>query len=150
MPNWLDLKKSGVPIYVQLVDQFKHALQVGILRPGDQLPTVRQLAGELTIAPNTIVKAYGELERLGLIETRTGVGTTVRANLRGVVQEQQREALFERLQTVVRDAASMGIDAEDLCSQFQAAVDGFYQRQGQAETNAEMDTENMNGADHEA
>lgn len=145
MPNWLDVKKSGVPAYVQLVEQFKHALQVGILRPGDRLPTVRQLAGELTIAPNTIVKAYGELERLGLIESRQGAGTTVSANLDGLMQAQQQQALFERLQAVVRDAANLGIDQLDLRSRFAAAIERFYAEQEQPES----DTENEDGPDHE-
>lgn len=147
MPNWLDVNpRSGIPIYVQLVEQLKHAIQVGILRPGDRLPTVRQLAGELTIAPNTIVKAYGELERLGLIETRTGAGTTVSANLGGLVQEQQRQALFERLRTVVRDAASLNVDDQVLRAHFDAAIERFYAEQARKGG----DTENGNGSDHEA
>jgi GntR family transcriptional regulator len=127
MPGWLDVNpRSGVPLYVQLVDQFKHALEVGILRPGDHLPTVRQLAGELTIAPNTIVKAYGELESLGLVESRPGVGTTVSANLDGALHRQQREALLERLRGVVRDAASLGLDERDLRAGFEAEIGRSY------------------------
>ena len=65
---WVDVDpRSGVPIYVQLVDQVRHAIEVGGLRAGEQLPTVRGLAEELEIAPNTIVKAYNELQRDGLV-----------------------------------------------------------------------------------
>ena len=75
MAVWLDVDpRSGVPIYVQLVEGVRRALEVGTLRPGERLPTVRALAGELTIAPNTGVKAYNELQRGGLIESRAGVG----------------------------------------------------------------------------
>ena len=119
MPNWLDVNpRSGVPIYVQLVQQITHAMEIGILQTGDQLPTVRQLASELTIAPNTIVKAYDELAQLGLIESRQGVGTVVTANLNGALRQQQLEALFERLRALVRDAASLEVDESELRRSF--------------------------------
>ncbi len=115
MAIWLDVNpRSGVPIYVQLVEQIRRALEVGTLQPGDQLPTVRQLATELTIAPNTIVKAYNELQRLDLIESRAGVGTVVTAKIDDNARERQVEALFERLRVLVRDAASLGIGADEL------------------------------------
>jgi GntR family transcriptional regulator len=130
MPNWLDVNpRSGVPIYVQLVEQIKHALEVGILQPSEQLPTVRQLASELTIAPNTIVKAYDELANLGLIESRQGIGTIVVSNLDGRLHAQQQEALFQRLQVLVRDATHLGISAEVLSDRFVAAIKQFYQQQ---------------------
>lgn len=115
MPIWLDINpRSGVPIYLQLVEQIQRALEVGILRPGDSLPTVRQLASELTIAPNTIVKAYGELEALGLIESRAGAGTTVSPGLDGTLRRQARERLRERLRQLVRDAAALDLDQREL------------------------------------
>ncbi len=78
MAIWLEVDvRSGVPIYVQIVDQIRHAVEVGSLTGGDRLPTVRALAGELTVAPNTVVKAYNELQRAGFIESRAGVGTVV-------------------------------------------------------------------------
>ena len=136
MPNWLDVNpRSGVPIYVQLVQQITHAMEIGILQPGDQLPTVRQLASELTIAPNTIVKAYDELANLGLIESRQGVGTTVTASLNGALRQQQFEALFERIRVVVRDAANLGVSEQALSERFEAELAHFYggQQRGQEE-----------------
>ncbi len=128
MPKWLDVNpRSGVPLYVQLMDQIKHALEIGALQPGEQLPTVRQLASELTIAPNTIVKAYDELARLGLIESKAGVGTIVVMNIDGTLRKQQQEALFGRLQGLVRDAAHLTIDEERLRAAFEAALHHFYQ-----------------------
>ncbi|MGH3146421.1 MAG: GntR family transcriptional regulator, partial [Rubrobacter sp.] len=70
---WIDIDAcSGVPIYVQLVEQIRHAVEVGGIGAGDRLPTVRQLAEDLAVAPNTIVRAYGELRRMGFVESRAG------------------------------------------------------------------------------
>ena len=69
----------GVPIYLQLMEQVKHAIETGALRPGDQLPGMRPLAEELVINPNTVAKAYRELEREGVIELRHGAGAFVSA-----------------------------------------------------------------------
>ena len=70
----------GVPIYLQLMEQVKHAIETGALRPGDQLPGMRPLAEELVINPNTVAKAYRELEREGVIELRHGAGAFVSAS----------------------------------------------------------------------
>ena len=68
---------SGVPIYLQLMEQVKHAIESGALRPGDQLPGIRPLAEELVINANTVAKAYRELEHEGVIELRHGAGAFV-------------------------------------------------------------------------
>jgi GntR family transcriptional regulator len=73
---------SGVPIYLQLMEQVKHAIETGALRPGDQLPGIRPLAEELVINPNTVAKAYRELEHEGVLELRHGAGAFVAANHR--------------------------------------------------------------------
>ena len=67
----------GVPIYLQLMEQVKHAIETGALRPGEQLPGIRPLAEELVINPNTVAKAYRELEHDGVIELRHGAGAFV-------------------------------------------------------------------------
>jgi GntR family transcriptional regulator len=124
VPVWLNVDpRSGVPLYLQLVEQVQHALEVGILQPGDALPTVRALAGELTIAPNTIVKAYGELERLGLIESRAGAGTTVSAGLDGSMRRQMLERLRGRLEQSLRDAIAGGVDEQTLRSWFETGLE---------------------------
>jgi GntR family transcriptional regulator len=69
----------GVPIYLQLMEQVKHAIETGALRPGEQLPGIRPLAEELVINPNTVAKAYRELEHEGVIELRHGAGAFVSA-----------------------------------------------------------------------
>ena len=68
---------SGVPIYLQLMEQVRHAIETGALRPGEQLPSIRPLAEELVVNPNTIAKAYRELEHEGVIELRLGAGAFV-------------------------------------------------------------------------
>jgi len=72
--------KSGVPTYLQLVQQVKQAIRLGILQPGDQLPTVKEVVTRLTINPNTVLHAYRQLDLEGLIEGRRGVGTFVSAH----------------------------------------------------------------------
>ena len=73
----------GVPIYLQLMEQVKHAVETGALRPGDQLPGIRPLAEELVVNPNTVAKAYRELEHGGVIELRHGAGAFVSASAKG-------------------------------------------------------------------
>lgn len=134
MTLWLEVdQRSGVPIYVQLVDGVRHALGVGTLRPGDRLPTVRGLAEELTVAPNTVVKAYNELQRAGLIESRPGVGTVVVADPGGAVREQQVEALYERIGVLVRDAVGLGITEDELWERFEREFERVYRRAASGE-----------------
>jgi GntR family transcriptional regulator len=92
----------------------RHAIEVGGLGPGEKLPTLRGLAEELAIAPNTVVKAYSELQREGLVESRAGVGTVVAEGVAEIARGRQREAVFERLRLLVRDAAALGITEDDL------------------------------------
>src|SRR5207244_12927988 len=70
----------GVPIYLQLMEQVKHAVETGAIRPGEQLPGIRPLAEELVINPNTVAKAYRELEHVGVIELRQGDGALESGN----------------------------------------------------------------------
>lgn len=134
MAIWLQVNvRSNVPIYVQLIEQIQHALEVGTLSPGDTLPSVRELASELSIAPNTIVKAYNELQRMGLTESRAGKGTVVLGKAEEMVRARQQEALLERLRIVVQDGSKLGLSAEVLRVQFEQAVEQFFpelQRQG--------------------
>lgn len=105
---------SGVPIYVQLVEQVRRGVEAGGLVGGDRLPTVRALAGELGVAPNTVVRAYGELQRAGLIESRPGVGTVISGSVGETAREARVEALYGRLSELVRDAVGLGISEDEL------------------------------------
>ncbi|HEX2864763.1 MAG TPA: GntR family transcriptional regulator [Deinococcales bacterium] len=115
MPVWLEVNpRSGVPIYLQLVQGVRHALELGVLQPGERLPTVRELAVELTLAPNTVVKAYAELQRLGLIEARAGVGTVVAHGAAPTLHAQARAGWLERLDALLNDAARLGLSETEL------------------------------------
>ena len=104
---------SGVPPYLQIVQQVKQALQVGILRPGDQLPTIKDVVGHIAINPNTVAKAYRELEVLGLAEGRTGSGTFVKQRPAGPSPEIQ-EALSNDLEGWIANARKAGLDDESI------------------------------------
>ena len=80
MKLWRPNPSSGVPIYLQLMEQLKHSIETGALRPGEQLPGIRPLAEELVINPNTVAKVYRELEHEGLIEVRHGACAFVSQN----------------------------------------------------------------------
>jgi GntR family transcriptional regulator len=102
---------SGVPAYLQIVQQVEQALRMGILRPGDQLPTVKQVVAEVTINPNTVTKAYRELEHAGLVEGRQGVGTFVLRRPQGPPPEEQTR-LARGLQRWVDRAQAAGLDGQ--------------------------------------
>jgi GntR family transcriptional regulator len=110
------------------VEQVRHAIEVGTLGPWDRLPTVRALAEELTVAPNTVVKAYNELQRMGLIESRPGAGTVVASGVGEAAREAKVEALFERLGVLVRDAVGLGISEDDLWERMDAEFERFYRK----------------------
>jgi GntR family transcriptional regulator len=103
--------RSGVPTYLQLVNQVKQAILLGYLQPGDQLPTVRQVAAELAINPNTVAKAYRELEREGLAAARSGQGTFIQASTASA-----DPATYARLRHALRrwvhEAHAAGLDHE--------------------------------------
>jgi GntR family transcriptional regulator len=105
--------RSRVSTYMQLVLQVKQALRVGLLVPGDQLPRVREVAGSLAINPNTVLKAYRELEIEGLAEGRPGVGTFVTRTLAGSSLGSQAD-LREDLVTWLHKAAAAGLAREDV------------------------------------
>src|ERR1700733_4324381 len=102
---------SGVPPYLQIVQQVKQALQVGILQTGDQLPTVKEVVAHVAINPNTVFKAYRELEMLGFVEGRTGSGTFVTKRPDGPSPDVQ-EALSSDLEDWIAKARQAGLDEE--------------------------------------
>lgn len=105
--------RSKVNTYVQLVQQVKQALRVGLLAPGDQLPKVRDVAQSLAINPNTVLKAYRELEIEGLAEGRPGVGTFVTRSLAGASLPNQAELRADLVAWLQR-AQAAGLTPEDV------------------------------------
>ena len=118
---------SGVPTYLQVVHQVEHALRLGYLKPGDQLPKVRDVVSSLAINPNTVLKAYKELETKGLALGRPGQGTFVQATLSQVTLPELatlRRSLLAWLGTA--DAA--GLDEDGIVALFTSALRDFYER----------------------
>lgn len=105
---------SPLPIYAQIVDQIRQAVARGELSPGTQLPTVRQFGVDLQINPNTVARAYAELERAGVILTRRGRGTFVREAPAPPAAEEGRERLAAVIMTALGEAAVLGFSAEEL------------------------------------
>ena len=113
---------SGEPIYVQLVRQIKHAVATGALAHGDQLPSVRQLAGELVVNPNTIVRAYRELEHAGLLEGVPGRGWYVTYGKSKLRDEERRKRLQAFIDQLWAEGRALGYSSEELADIAQAAL----------------------------
>ena len=109
----IDLK-SGVPFYRQIIDQVKAAMATETIGPGDRLPTVRQLAVDLSINPNTVSRAYTELELTGLVETQMGSGTFV-GNRRVEQDDLERRRLLDQIcQEFLSRASTHGFTLEEI------------------------------------
>ena len=118
---------SGVPTYLQLVQQVEQALRLGYLKPGDQLPKVRDVVASLAINPNTVLKAYRELETKGLTAGRPGQGTFIQATLSQIALPELaglRRALLGWLAT----AETAGLDADGTEALFASVLRDFYER----------------------
>jgi GntR family transcriptional regulator len=113
--------RSGVPAYLQLVQQVRQAIRLGILRPGDQLPTVKEVVASLTINPNTVLHAYRQLDLEGLTEGRRGVGTFVAAT-RPAVPASELTGLRSTLERWVERARAAGLDDDTIAALFAEAV----------------------------
>jgi GntR family transcriptional regulator len=105
--------RSGVAPYMQLIQQVRRAMRLGLLREGDQLPTVKDVVAEVAINPNTVLKAYRELEYEGLVAARPGVGTFVTRNLTDQSLA-AHEPLREDLRAWLGEARAAGLDAESI------------------------------------
>jgi GntR family transcriptional regulator len=116
---------SGVPIYLQLMEQVKHAIETGALRPGDQLPGIRPLAEELVINPNTVAKVYRELEHEGVIELRHGAGAFVSANARAKKLTETLRAGQAIVAAAVERLHARGLSDEEIRRLFEAEMTGL-------------------------
>lgn len=116
-------RHSGVATYVQIVQQTKQALRLGLLRPGDQLPTAREVVEATAINPNTVLKAYRELEREGLVEARRGLGTFVRRSLGAAPAD---SPLRTELEEWAGRARAAGLDRDDVAALFTAVLDQHF------------------------
>lgn len=121
-------RRSGVATYLQLVHQTKQALRLGLLQPGDRLPTAKEVVAATAINPNTVLKAYRELEREGLVQPRPGLGTFVQRSLAspGTTAD---SPLRRELADWVSRAHQAGLGRDDLAALFQAVTDEHYPNQ---------------------
>ena len=106
--------KSGVPFYRQIIEQVKFGMARGTLNPGDQLPTVRQLAVDLSVNPNTVVRAYRELEIEGMLETHQGSGTFIGEKKPDIDPLERRRMLDQILTDLLARASSYGFRIDDV------------------------------------
>jgi len=119
---------TGLPLYLQLMEQIRHAVETGALKAGDQLPTIRKMAEDLVMNPNTVVRAYRELQHEGIIELRHGSGAFVSESVGG------RARVTKRAQTIVQSAldrlADLGLTEDEIRRLFENEL--AQQRAGKA------------------
>lgn len=123
--------KSGVSPYRQIVNQVRQALRLGMLREGDQLPTVKEVVAAVAINPNTVLKAYRELEHEGLAEGRPGIGTFIIRSLAGASLAAHR-ALRKDLDRWLTKARRAGLDDESIAALFEDTFLGTLADEGAA------------------
>jgi GntR family transcriptional regulator len=112
-------QKSGIPFYVQLVQQVRQALLFGMLKAGDRLPTVKEVVAQVAINPNTVLRAYRDLEHDGIVVSRPGLGTFVSATPPTSMARDQYRSVRADLERSIRRARALGLDEDTLASLFQ-------------------------------
>jgi len=130
---------SAKPVYQQLIDQVKLAIAGRRLRPGDQLPTVRDLAVQLRVNRNTVARVYSELEREGVLYTRTGHGTFVSEHVSPYSLAEQRRQLGRLADDLVAQARLYGFSREEIDRFFRERADGIFKN------DAKLDKKNLRG-----
>lgn len=105
---------SGVPIYLQIVNQIKYSIAVEAVKPGDKLPSVRELATQLRVNPNTVAKAYAELENEGIVFTKRGEGTFVSDKKVSISQEEKEKIIAQMLNRALVQAYHFNMNSEQI------------------------------------
>ncbi len=116
---------ARVPIYRQLMDQVREAMARGRIQPGERLPSVRQLARELVVNPNTIAKAYSELERAGVLNTRPGMGVFIAPPQASLTLEVRRERLIKAINVCLTEAVHLGFTTEEVATTLTQQIEQF-------------------------
>lgn len=124
---------TGVPIYLQLMEQVKHGIETGALKPGDQLPGIRPLAEELVINPNTVAKAYRELEHEGVVELRHGAGAFVSKNAGAKRITDKVRGGQAIVATAIEKLRARGITDDEIRRLVEAELSGFTRAGGHRE-----------------
>ena len=135
MPLYLHIDPgSGLPVYLQIVDQVRRAVAIGVLKPGEQLPTVKQLASDLVVNPATVSRAIRELEHLEIIETLAGRGAFVRTDAsQGVAKTGARDVVRTSIDSAIREARSLGVGERDLTALFDESLSEWYRGSDKSE-----------------
>lgn len=116
---------SRVPIYKQLCEQVREAVARGRLAAGERLPSVRQLSRELVVNPNTVARAYAELEREGVLNTRQGLGAFVADRQSELTKKARRERLLDSLDRFLTEAVHLGFSADEVLTAVRERLDKF-------------------------
>lgn len=124
---------TSVPIYLQIIDEFKRQIATGILKPGDKVPSQRDLASELKVNANTVQRAYREMEILGLVETLRGQGTFI-CQGQGIVEGTRTEMLTNLVDDFVRAMQALGLNEE---ATVEFVKTRFHEKQDKKEVNEE-------------
>src|SRR5271170_4611423 len=110
----LHITTDGVPIYLQIANQVKYLVASGRLTPGEEVPPIRVLAHQLLINPNTVARAYLELEREGVVQKRHGSGTYIADAGSPLARKERLKILFERVDALVAEARHLEVDSQEL------------------------------------
>jgi GntR family transcriptional regulator len=113
---------TGQPIYLQLMQQIRHAAETGAIRDGDQLPSIRSLAEELVVSPNTVVRAYTELEREGWIELRHGAGAFISIKRRTRSLTDHVQAARDKMRSLIDRLHEDGLSSDEIRRVFEAEL----------------------------
>jgi GntR family transcriptional regulator len=116
---------SSVPVFVQIADEIKSAIARGACAPGDMIPSVRQLAAQALVNPNTVAKAYRELEREGIVTTRRGLGVIVAEKSARACRDGRREEIRAKLKEIAAEARRAGIEFDELRETLDEALGGL-------------------------
>lgn len=130
MGFWIQINSSGAPIYAQIVAQVESAVARGDLKPGDKIPPVRKLAEELVVNPNTVAKAYRQMEQMGLVQTRKGAGTSILDPKQRMADRRDLDELSERIDAVIGRGMSLGMSDQELRTLFEERLATFTTKGG--------------------
>jgi len=128
---------NGVPLYLQIAKEVKHSLAIGSLKSGEQLPSVREVALQITVNPNTVAKAYRELEAQGIVETKRGTGTFVSKKIVDVTHEERQKIISDLMDKAIDEARHLQMSEEEMTNLLLERVQAFKRKRKEQEARDE-------------
>ena len=128
---------NGVPLYLQIAKEVKHSIAIGSLKSGEQIPSVREIALQITVNPNTVAKAYRELEARGIVETRRGTGTFVSETTVDVTEEERQKIISELIDRAIDEARHLQMNEDEMTRLLLARVQAFKRKRKEQEARDE-------------